>query len=156
MDNMQTKKEYAEFYEEMEELINSQLVQDMKNYPHHGSITCYDHTMRVAFLTFKWARKFNMDYISATRGAMFHDLFLYDWKKHKPKEGKHGFVHPHLAYKNAKRAYNIQSVEKDIILRHMWPLTVIPPKYKESWLVTIIDKCCATSEVFNEHIFKRH
>ena len=31
----------------------------------------------------------------------------------------------------------------------MFPLTPIPPRYKESVLVTVSDKICATKEVFS-------
>ena len=37
-------------------------------------------------------------------------------------------------------------MEKDIILKHMWPLTIIPPRYLESFIVSIIDKIVATGE----------
>ena len=32
---------------------------------------------------------------------------------------------------------------EDIILRHMFPLNIRPPKYKESWVVTMMDKKCS-------------
>ena len=36
--------------------------------------------------------------------------------------------------------------EKEIIKKHMWPLTFSPPKYLESFIVTIVDKYCAFKE----------
>ncbi len=39
------------------------------------------------------------------------------------------------------------------ILKHMWPLTIVPPKYKESYIVAGIDKYCALMEIFK---FSRH
>ncbi len=38
-------------------------------------------------------------------------------------------------------------MEKDIIIKHMWPITIILPKYKESFIVGCADKFCATVEV---------
>ena len=38
--------------------------------------------------------------------------------------------------------------EKDIIVKHMWPLTITPPKYKESYILTLMDKFSATKESF--------
>ena len=29
---------------------------------------------------------------------------------------------------------------ENIILRHMFPLNIVPPKYLESWLITLTDK----------------
>lgn len=38
-------------------------------------------------------------------------------------------------------------IEKDIIMKHMWPLTAIPPRYPESFLVSFIDKLIASKGV---------
>ena len=38
---------------------------------------------------------------------------------------------------------------ENIILRHMFPLNKIPPKYLEGWLVTFADKA-VSFEVFKE------
>ena len=32
---------------------------------------------------------------------------------------------------------------ENIILRHMFPLNITPPKCKESWIVSIMDKKCS-------------
>ena len=38
-------------------------------------------------------------------------------------------------------------MEKDIIAKHMWPLTLRKvPKYKESFLISFVDKYTSTSE----------
>ena len=36
----------------------------------------------------------------------------------------------------------------------MWPCTLMPPKYKESFVVTLADKTCAIFEVFDGIIDK--
>ena len=46
-------------------------------------------------------------------------------------------------------------VEKDIILKHMWPLTFKLPTYSESYIVTTADKYCATREFFLYFKYKR-
>ena len=30
----------------------------------------------------------------------------------------------------------------------MWPLTIIPPRFAEGYIVTLVDKYCATKEFF--------
>lgn len=45
-----------------------------------------------------------------------------------------------------QKDYKINLVEENIILRHMFPLTVIPPANKEAWLVCMSDKLCAFNE----------
>ena len=37
-------------------------------------------------------------------------------------------------------------MEKDIIVKHMWPLSPWMPKYRESFTVSMMDKYCAMME----------
>ena len=67
----------------------------------------------------------------------------------KPLFQKHGFTHPKVALDNAVKYFNLNNIEKDIIEKHMWPLTIRKvPKYKESVIVTMVDKYCSTQETF--------
>ena len=43
------------------------------------------------------------------------------------------------------------SVEKDIIKKHMWPLTIVPPVCREAWIVTMADKYCSLMETLRLH-----
>ena len=49
-----------------------------------------------------------------------------------------------------KKVYNkikLQYIkEKDIIINHMWPVTVKLPRTKEAFILTLVDKYCATYE----------
>ena len=56
------------------------------------------------------------------------------------------FKHPKTALKNAQDNFTLNALEKDIIRKHMWPLTPRFPKYKETFIVNIIDKIIATKE----------
>ena len=82
------------------------------------------------------------------RGALLHDYFLYDWhnKDREDYQILHGFYHPGIALKNASKEYNLTPREKDIIKKHMWPLTVSPPRCREAWIVTTADKYCSLLE----------
>ena len=55
-------------------------------------------------------------------------------------------MHPQIALHNAQKLFHLTDLEKDIILKHMWPLTLSIPKYRESFVVTFIDKYCAFKE----------
>ena len=91
----------------------------------------------------------HLDAVSAARGGMLHDLFLYDWHKHAARTGDHfhGLTHPKAAYKNARKFFRLNKVEKDIILNHMWPVTpVCVPRTKEGWISTFADKYCGALE----------
>lgn len=79
---------------------------------------------------------------------MLHDLFLYDWHTHARETGEylHGLKHPGRAVENAQEYFGLNDLEKDMILKHMWPLTLIPPKYPESFVICMVDKFCCICE----------
>ncbi|MFQ9151359.1 MAG: hypothetical protein ACLR6B_07310 [Blautia sp.] len=51
--------------------------------------------------------------------------------------------------KNAEEIFDLSVVEKDIIKRHMFPLTPVPPAYRESYLVCLADKICSSYETIH-------
>ena len=61
------------------------------------------------------------------------------------KSGEKGHIarHPQVALKNATDLFKINQIEKDIILNHMWPFTLSMPKYKETYVIVLVDKYCA-------------
>ena len=134
------------------DLLESDEVNSMKKYIQHGTTTTFDHCLKVSYVSYKIAKKLNLDARSTARAGLLHDLFLYDWHKvidKKPLFQKHGFTHPMKALENACRYFNLNDIEKDIIEKHMWPLTFRHiPKYKESIIVTFVDKYCSTKETF--------
>lgn len=128
------------------DLINHEKVQSMKNYMQHGNISCLDHSRYVSYCSFVICKRFKFNYYLAARGGLLHDFFLYDWHATKPYKGMHGFIHPHIALQNANKYFNLNEREKDIIEKHMWPLTFKLPKYKETYVVLLVDKYCAFME----------
>jgi uncharacterized protein len=130
-----------EFEEIISDIISNKTVQKMNEFKHHYSISCFEHSKSVAYYSYLMAKKLNLDYVSAARAGMLHDLFLYDWRKPGPDHKRfHGYRHPRIALNNSLKLFDLNEVEKDCIIKHMWPLTVVPPKYKESFIVSIADK----------------
>lgn len=132
------------------EILISPNAQLEQQFLQHGQVTVLEHTIGVAILSLAIARylKMKVDERALVRGALLHDYFLYDWHVPEPYHRLHGFRHPGFALRNASRDYCLGEIEKDIIHRHMFPVTPIPPKYKESVLVCIADKICAVIEFF--------
>lgn len=145
-------KQNKEFMEIVTPIIEIETVQDMKNYRQHYETSCYDHCFQASYYCYKICKKFNLDYKSAARAAMVHDLFLYDWRKRQPdRKGWHAFTHPRTSYENASKIMELNKLEKDIILKHMWPLTFFKfPMHRESYILTLVDKYCALSESYHE------
>lgn len=120
---------------------------ETKNYIQHGSISVYTHSVNVARMSVKIAKwlpiQVNMD--ALVIGALLHDYFLYDWHDGKGRHF-HGFTHPGCAKRNAEMDYTLSPRVKNIIARHMFPLTPVPPTCTEAWIVCIADKICAIEE----------
>ncbi len=127
----------------------------MKQFTQHGTTTVFEHCVSVAKFSLLMAHylektlRIKCDRDSLVRAALLHDYFLYDWHdKTVPGHNIHGFTHPRTACINADRDFGLNEVEKDIISKHMFPLTFFPPRYRESVLVTLADKWCALCETF--------
>ncbi len=144
----------TEFYSIIKDLISNETVQQMKNFRHHYNCNCYDHCIEVAYFSYIICKKFNLDYVSAARAGILHDLFLYDWRhSSKNLNRPHAFIHPKIALYNAQKLFMLNSKEQDIILKHMWPVTFFHfPKYKESFIITITDKISAIKSFYEYYI----
>ena len=88
-----------------------------------------------------------VDKVSLVRGALLHDFFLYDWHDKTAMPKAHAYLHPLIAFDNAKKEFRLNAIEKNIIQAHMFPLSIVMPKYKESWIVVMADKICAMNEI---------
>lgn len=115
----------------------------------HGRTSCFTHSVAVAYVSLLLARRLNLrlDERSLVRGALLHDYFLYDWHVPDASHRLHGVRHARRALENARREFSLNPVETDIILRHMFPLNLTPPAYRESAVVCCADKICAMLEV---------
>ena len=123
-----------------------------RHYIQHGNISVYDHSIRVARTSCKLALflHLHVDLSSLIRGGLLHDYFLYDWHEPDKSHRLHGFRHPKTALRNANEDFNLTAIEQNIILTHMFPLTLFSyPSCLEAWIVCIADKICATKETFH-------
>ncbi|MDB0441573.1 HD domain-containing protein [Clostridioides difficile] len=150
---MLSKTEIKYFNDCASEILSSEKVQLMRTFPHHGNVSCLEHSLSVAYYSYLLCKKLhlNVEIQSVIRGALLHDFFLYDWHYKGDRKGLHGFTHPKEALKNANLFFKINEKETDIILKHMWPLTVRPPRYKEALIVCLLDKFCCLVETLKIH-----
>lgn len=143
-------KRNLEFYTIIKDIITHEAVKEMHNYRHHYDTSTFDHCLCVSYLSYLICKKLKLDYKSAARGAMIHDFFLYDWHiEFKPKHrfDFHATSHPRKALENANKIFVLNAKEKDIILKHMWPITFFNfPRYLESIIVLLVDKYCTICE----------
>ena len=141
---MLMKKE--KFLEIINDILANKSIQNLKLYKHHYAYTRLEHCLSVSYYTYVICKFLHLDYKSAARAALLHDLFFYDCEDKISRPKNHIKNHPKIALENANKLFNLNKKEQDIILKHMWPLTFSPPKYLESFIVTIVDKYCAFKE----------
>lgn len=140
-----THIEKSEYYEIIYDILKSEEFQKRKFYKHHGNITVYDHSLAVSKISYIIAKKLKKDYKSAAIGGLLHDFYKKPWQNNLVKNKffkAHGFTHANEALENSYDYFPHLMNKKidNIILRHMFPLNKKPPRYFESWIITIVDK----------------
>jgi uncharacterized protein len=139
---MQYDKEFLSF---VKEILDSKEFQKRKKYDHHENESVYEHSMKVAYSSYLYAKKHKLNTKDISIGGLLHDFYYKPWKENTKKVPffkKHGFVHAKEAYDNACKHFpNLMNDRiKDIITKHMFPLNIKFPKYRESWIVSLMDK----------------
>jgi uncharacterized protein len=141
-----SNKQKEDFNSLVQDIIDNKRFNKLNKELHHG-ITRYEHSMRVARWTYKITNLLNMKYKKdVTRAALLHDFYINEDLVSENGASKLG-EHPSVALKNSKKHFNISSLQADIIKTHMFPCNFDVPKYKESWLVSLIDKAVSTYEM---------
>lgn len=126
-----------EFNEIIKDIITNEEFLKLQNEIHH-STSRFDHSLRVAYETYSKLKKSSINYVDATRAALLHDFFFDDDLSSNQNDRLNN--HPLKALENAKKYFDINELQENIILSHMYPLSYCFPKYKESWLVSLMDK----------------
>ena len=138
----------AEIREQISALSKEGRLAQTTDYIQHGTVSVYEHCLSVTRCSCHIARlmRIPIERRSLIRGALLHDYFMYDWHNRHFHNGMHGFTHPRTALKEALKDFTLSSREQNMILRHMFPLTPCPPKYREGWILCLADKICAANE----------
>ena len=141
-----SNKQKEDFNSIVQDIIDNQRFNKLKKELHHG-ITRYDHSMRVAKWTYKLCNLFKMKNKEAvTRASLLHDFYINEDLISENGASKLG-EHPSVALENSKKYFKISNMQADIIKTHMFPCNFDIPKYKESWLVSGVDKVIGTYEM---------
>ena len=145
-----TRQENLEIRKYLQNLKATKEASLMKQYIQHGQISTYEHVISVARLSLYLNHRLRLGAPDPelVRGAFLHDFYLYDWHKNGFPGRLHGFRHPAIALKNALQRYSLTPIEQNIILSHMWPLTLFSvPRSRAAFLVCLSDKICSAYEV---------
>lgn len=119
-------KEIKDVLKELDEQGRMKYTQ---KYMQHSDISVYKHCISVAYTSVELADRlaWNVNRRELIRGALLHDYFLYDWHEKNAGHRFHGFIHAGRALQNARKDFKLTIREENIILRHMFPLNVVPP-----------------------------
>lgn len=135
----------CEFFDIVNHILENEEFRKLDDIRHHG-ITRLNHCMRVAYYSYLITKFLRLNYVEVTEAALLHDFFTNEL------ESKNMIVslirHPYIALDNSKKYFNLSIMQEDIIKTHMFPVSLVPPKYIESWIVDIIDDICAIYERF--------
>jgi uncharacterized protein len=137
----------------MADILVHEKLKRLDNYKQHYKCTRLKHSIDVSYCSFYIAKLLNLDYISAARAGLLHDLYFQE-ETHIKERFKMLRAHPKDALTNACEICELNKIECDAILRHMWLVTLRPPKYKEGYIVSFVDKYCAAKEFFASVFFK--
>ncbi len=136
-----TLKKEVEFNIIVNDILKCDEFIDLKYEIHHG-ISRLEHSLNVAKLTYLMCKFLHIKKLEeTTRAALLHDFF-----KDKEVKSFRFLNHPDSAINNASLYFQINDFQKNIIGAHMFPVTKVLPKYKESWLVSLSDKIMAVNE----------
>ena len=146
------KKYEDEFIKIIKPIITTNEYQKRKNMMHHQDQTVYEHSLKVAYQSYKISKKLNINITNCVIAALLHDFYKNPWQNNTQKKKffqKHGFTHAKDALENSKKHFqnHLNKQIENSILRHMFPLNIIPPKYKEGWVITISDKIVSIKEI---------
>ena len=160
MKTLYEKYDYLkQYYDIVKPILENEEFQKRKNWRHHGDTSLYEHCVKVSMLAYKISLRFNMDSRSVAIGGLLHDFYYKPWMEDtekKPLLQKHGFVHAKEALDNSHTYFEeyMNPIIDNIILRHMFPLNKVPPKYKEAWIVSLADKMASLDFIEKESLKK--
>lgn len=134
-------------------ILKSKAYQDALKQKHHFRCTVGVHMMDTAYYSYKLCKILNKlgiktDTDELIIACLCHDLGIVGNRYNKYKSGPECCrMHPLDSIPIADSITGgLTDKEINIIKRHMWPVTVIPPKCKEGFILTIVDKYCAICE----------
>ncbi len=132
-----------EYYLYAKDILKNSEFKRRKYFLHHQD-SVYEHSIRVSLVAFHISRFLSKFFPISTEdvvvSALLHDFYLKPWRECKGQ--LHGFRHGKIASDNAFTFFpdKVNDKVKDSIKKHMFPLTLFPPKFFEGWIVTLADK----------------
>lgn len=148
-----TKKAKTEFEHLVSDILENKYFLETKHDLHHGT-SKYEHSIRVAKLSYKLSKILKADEKVTARAGLLHDFF-FGTRKEKPENSY--LKHPVTAAKNAQEYFGVSQKEAEAIKTHMFhhvllkklfpflpykekvSINEFKPKSKEGWIICASD-----------------
>lgn len=158
---------FDEWFKITKDILLNDEFQKRKYFMHHHNLTVWDHSILVSFKAFKIARVIGADKRVCAIAGLLHDFYTQAWLYsdelaqiedgkylqeigvRKPLFKMHGFTHGADAAENYVKFFPELEDDRitDSIKKHMFPMTIVPPKYIEGYILTSVDKLNSLKEL---------
>ena len=128
-------------------IIDSDLFRRCNNVVHHENTTAAMHMLHVACMSLlicNFLEHFNIhiDRTMMVTVSLLHDIGMVN---------RHRMSHPvtshyHESVRISNKMFHVSKREEIAIARHMFPVSPIPPTFREGIVLTISDKICSIKE----------
>lgn len=145
-------KKDKEYLSIINKIMNNNAFKELEKIKHHNT-NRLNHSIKVSYYSYKIAKKLKLDYEETAVGGLLHDFYtdkISDCNNFKDKLLLFSSKHPKDAVNNAISNFDLTEKEINIIKTHMFPMNYRIPKYKESWLVSIVDKILSFKEFYKK------
>lgn len=129
----------------VDDILTNKEFNKIKYIEHHG-VTRYEHSIKVSYYSYKIANILNLSTEEIARAGLLHDFFLSKEDRTLKEKFLSTFVHPKTALETSNKYFDLTDREKNIIESHMFPLYTCIPRYKESFVVSLVDKVVGSYE----------
>lgn len=154
-----TLKERRAFRRNVMQVLGQARVRDMQAFTQHGDTSCLLHCVAVAYYSHRVAVfagvscRFASRNCCAARCCTIISCMTGTIRTRRTTCMDSGI--PGFALRNAEKDFELTRVERNIIARHMFPLTPKPPTCREAVLVSLVDKACSLYETMGRNCYRR-
>jgi uncharacterized protein len=143
-------KEYKKI---VDDILTNEEFKKLDKIEHHGT-SRMEHSISVSYKAYTIAKKINLNEVEVARAGLLHDFFLSEENRTRKEKIASTFTHPPKAVEHTKKYFTINEKEENIIKSHMFPFYKTIPKYKESWLVSMVDKAVGFKEFSTKYKYR--
>lgn len=131
----------------VEDILEDEDFQSLEQYRQHVNSNRLQHSMNVSYLSWWLAKKMGADERMAARAGLLHDFCMYDfYDPANTCQEPQILHHPKIAAETSRSHFDINRIEYEAILTHMYPFGP-KPFSRVGWIVSHADKMSAFTEL---------